>query len=76
MKINNIRKCCDEMEDVLNCEKGLDIDLEGNICMENAYIVIEFIYCPFCGKKLERISECEKIGKKIIEDSHKVEEWK
>jgi len=47
------KKCCDEMEDVLSCEEGLDIDLEGNICMENAYIVIEFIYCPFCGKKLE-----------------------
>jgi len=60
MKINSIRKCCDEMEDVLSCEEGLDIDSEGNIYMENTYVIIEFIYCPFCGKKLERKTRVKK----------------
>jgi len=48
-----IRYCnCERMKDILSSADGLNIDMNGNVFMENIYIEIEFRYCPFCGKKI------------------------
>ena len=48
-----IKYCeCERMKDVLSSGDGLTIYPEGNVEMSNNYIEIEFIYCPFCGKKI------------------------
>ena len=40
------------MGDLLSSEDGLTIYPEGNIHVENSYVDIELIYCPYCGKKM------------------------
>jgi len=51
----NYEKCCEEMADILSDENGLDISSKGIIQIENDYLRIELIYCPFCGKKVKLI---------------------
>jgi len=48
------KECCERMKDLLSSEEGLTIYPEGNIFVENSYVEIELIYCPYCGKKVER----------------------
>jgi len=43
---------CERMKDVLDGGDGLTIETNGKVFMMNIYVEIEFIYCPFCGKKI------------------------
>ena len=51
---------CERMKDILSSADGLNIERNGEVFMENIYVSIEFIYCPFCGKKINTKSVREK----------------